>query len=490
LIALASAVPTVNAAYANIWGDNSDGTNGTLYHTPNELSNQSMISAYITSLFNSCGYIATNFENGFTYKSNVLGNTHSDDQVSSVATVYFDHGVGKQNVVSGYPTEFHFMLCDDQAKMNTTTGDIFDYEIFDAISNGNTYFNYISTCMSAALSATYPNGTKLVANETGTYGNNTGGSSKPIGMPYAWTHGASISTDGYSFPDSGKYCYIGFPWGSAPLSQQPLDPSYPTVTYGNFVSSFFYKALSCQLTVNQALDAAAYQWFPPQTFAGTALYIGFIANWAGAGGSMPGCTMRVYGNGKICLYTGKPDYVSTPSVGGPTSGNVGTSYQFSASSTDPYGHSIRYTFDWGDGSPQSVTGYYSSGTTAYASHSWGSAGGYSVTVRAQSDSGAWSSSWSSPHTIGIAVPRLTVNAYSIQHGSLVGVSVYIDNVYVGTTPYSAYVSPGSHQIKVPSNLYIHVFQYYYYNGIYNYSNPITLSITSDKTITAYYYSYY
>jgi len=81
---------------------------------------------------------------------------------------------------------------------------------------------------------------------------------------------------------------------------------------------------------------------------------------------------------------------------------------------------------------------------------------------------------------------LTVKAYSIQSGWLYGVPVWIDNVYVGTTPYSGYVTPGSHQIKVPSNLYVHVFKYYYYDGIYNYSNPMTLSITSDKTVTAYY----
>ena len=84
---------------------------------------------------------------------------------------------------------------------------------------------------------------------------------------------------------------------------------------------------------------------------------------------------------------------------------------------------------------------------------------------------------------------LTVNTYSLQYGALSGVPVWVDDEYVGTTPYSGYVSPGSHKIEVPNDLYVHVFQYYYY-GSYNYNNPITLSITSDKTVNAYYYSYY
>lgn len=134
-----------------------------------------------------------------------------------------------------------------------------------------------------------------------------------------------------------------------------------------------------------------------------------------------------------------------------------------------------------------MTGWYASGATAYASHSWSSAGQFRVRVKAQCENGAWSS-WSSPHTIVIGnVPVLTVNAFSFQYGELYGVPVWIDGGYVGTTPYSGYVSPGNHQIQVPNDLYFAVFQYYYYDGIYNYNNPMTLSITSDKAVTAYYY---
>jgi len=41
--------------------------------------------------------------------------------------------------------------------------------------------------------------------------------------------------------------------------------------------------------------------------------------------------------------------VTWPYVSGPTMGNVGVSYQFSARSIDSHGHDIKYTFNWGDG---------------------------------------------------------------------------------------------------------------------------------------------
>jgi hypothetical protein len=67
-------------------------------------------------------------------------------------------------------------------------------------------------------------------------------------------------------------------------------------------------------------------------------------------------------------------------------------------------------------------------------------------------------------------------------------------MYYGTTEYTYLITAGTHKIYVQSPLtgphYIHGFIYYSYDGIFNTNNPMTLSITSDKTITAYYYSYY
>jgi hypothetical protein len=62
-----------------------------------------------------------------------------------------------------------------------------------------------------------------------------------------------------------------------------------------------------------------------------------------------------------------PTTASTPS--GPTSGVSGTSYSYTTRATDPDdGDMIKYIFCWGDETTE--TGYYASGATVTASHSW------------------------------------------------------------------------------------------------------------------------
>ncbi len=77
---------------------------------------------------------------------------------------------------------------------------------------------------------------------------------------------------------------------------------------------------------------------------------------------------------------------------GPTSGDVGASYPFLTSATDPNGEMVKYTYDWGDG-----TNYTShpvnSGTTASISHSWTKAGTYLIRIMATDIHGA-PSAWS------------------------------------------------------------------------------------------------
>jgi hypothetical protein len=96
-------------------------------------------------------------------------------------------------------------------------------------------------------------------------------------------------------------------------------------------------------------------------------------------------------------YVNTPLAPSTPS--GPASGYRGTSYSYTTSTTDPNGDSLKYEFDWGDGTI-TLTDWYTSGATASTSHSWGSLGTYYVKVRAQDSTGAWSD-WSSPLTVNI-----------------------------------------------------------------------------------------
>jgi len=100
---------------------------------------------------------------------------------------------------------------------------------------------------------------------------------------------------------------------------------------------------------------------------------------------------------------------TTPAVAGPTSGKTGTSYTYSATSTDPDGHHIFYWFDWGDGTNTGWMGPYFSGQTANTAHAWSLTGTYTVKVKAKDDpdgngdcSDGMESSWG---TLTISMPK-------------------------------------------------------------------------------------
>jgi len=98
-----------------------------------------------------------------------------------------------------------------------------------------------------------------------------------------------------------------------------------------------------------------------------------------------------------------PNTPSAPS--GPTSGYADSTYSFSAGTTDPDRDNVAYQFDWGDGNLSSWSSYVSSGSSVSMSHSWSSAGTYSVKVKAKDSDGA-ESDWSSGSTISfIATPE-------------------------------------------------------------------------------------
>ena len=495
-LSLVTAVPTANAAVANIWGETAAG-GGYLYHTQAEKDNQTQLSSDINTWFGNAGYAHNNFQqNDQTTKSNVLYYTGYYGQIyPSVETVYFDHGVGTRGgngISAPYNYEWHYQLCTDLTQNPYPDQNVFDYQLYSATSTANQYFSYISTCHSASL---YDGNTTLhdgihFFNGTGTYGANSGGYGI-IGMPYAWTHGAILSTNGFIYPNSGPYCYIGFVEGSAALCQDVDNRQSGTATYYTFVHHFFDGLLNVHLTVNQALDYAAYQAFPPEAFAATALYQGtFGAIWPTPNDPDPDPQwgeMVVYGNGNIYLYPGGPDYVTTPSISGPTTGITNTQYQFSASATDPYGYALTYTFNWGDGSDPTVTNNPNN-----VPHTWTSANAYTISVTAQSQNGIQSLS---PvyHYITINNPQpvyhyLTVQASSIWAGQPLDTNVRIDGNDYGTSPVTIQVLEGWHNIEV----YDQVWNPYFwctstingmeYNGGWGFSVPVY----QDQTATAWY----
>ena len=102
--------------------------------------------------------------------------------------------------------------------------------------------------------------------------------------------------------------------------------------------------------------------------------------------------------GSVTFYdavgAGNPVYVNLPPLtpstpSGSTSGYPGVLYTYSTSTTDPNENDVRYHFDWGDGSTN-TTGWYASGSTASASHSWTSTGVFNVRVWAKDEHDEWS----------------------------------------------------------------------------------------------------
>jgi hypothetical protein len=137
--------------------------------------------------------------------------------------------------------------------------------------------------------------------------------------------------------------------------------------------------------------------------------IGFPGSWnlwagVGAGGNQPPVTPNA--------------------PAGPTSGSVGVSYSFTASTTDPEGDTISYLFDWGNGHDSGWLPEIASGATATASYAWPAAGTFDITVKAKDANGA-ESGVSAVHTIVIsAAPSIEIGAIT---GGLFKVKAVINN---------------------------------------------------------------
>jgi hypothetical protein len=100
---------------------------------------------------------------------------------------------------------------------------------------------------------------------------------------------------------------------------------------------------------------------------------------------------------------------AAPTITGPTTGQVGTSYNYTFTSTDPDSNTIRYAVDWNnDGTIDQYlpsSGYVSSGTAQSQTMQWGTAGTYKFQAKAQDSLGAFSG-WTS-YTVTIAPPPPT-----------------------------------------------------------------------------------
>lgn len=123
-------------------------------------------------------------------------------------------------------------------------------------------------------------------------------------MPSAWSGDNIISNnDGYTSPDYSEYAFIGFTGASPWLYEKFASGN----TYGSWLESFYYAALSGSTTINEALDMAS--WYTNGnwgTFANSTLYTGFHTWWPyndGMGGDYSNNHMVIYGDGTMTLPT-------------------------------------------------------------------------------------------------------------------------------------------------------------------------------------------
>ena len=471
--------------------------------------------------------------NDGSYKSSILSQLSSLKTAGTthVAIVDFDHGVGDApnpsandqmyfNYTSENTSRFDFSEQSDipynewhyhfedqnglfiggyEYTSNVSVANaVYDTEIYNLTLPEEVSFAFINACLSANYTDTqtvytipYPDGPQYNFTEPNVplsinapyqpvHQGPIPGTDRIEGMPYAFTHkyvGANstiqpdgyMSGDGYLYPDGGSKVYIGFPYGSAALSQMLPNWQNGSVSYATWVQDFFYAALNTQYpeTVNQALDYASLNtegWY----FGISKLHTGFDAYWwyYFERSPMSHCTMAIYGNGDIYIQNPPPSGAAplpTPSLRSVTSpyAHPNDLVTFGAVTTDISGPSyyLYYTFDWGDDTPRNTIGLYASGTEATISHSYDLPGQYQVRVcaidtLAGQTGGGNISEWSSPIIV------------TIQNGPLEYPITASNNSY-------SYIIPsGMHNYAAGSN------QTFYYGA---YQGSTVRNVTVDGT---------
>jgi len=73
---------------------------------------------------------------------------------------------------------------------------------------------------------------------------------------------------------------------------------------------------------------------------------------------------------------------NTPTINGPTSGNVGIEYEYYINATDFDGNNIQYFIDWGDNHTE-WTNYHASNEIITVRHTWEEKGTYQIKLKAK-----------------------------------------------------------------------------------------------------------
>ena len=236
--------------------------------SPEEITACTTIANQVGNYSSSAGYSAYNWYGSQTTTSNIYTAAAGNGQTYSIS-YYIGHG--------GYVWEWHGIFYEQQWVITDDSGNyVYDKNIFTYTTCHNSKFVNLWSCEQAdTLGGDHWSGV-------------------PFGMPYAWHHANNLSSNGYTSPDSGPYCFLGWN-GLAPYISENVSGSYACY---HFLSYFYYASLydGADYSVKEALDYAS-QAVWQVNFGNSIIYTG-----TGDG------NIRVFGNGNM--------HISSHSAGG------------------------------------------------------------------------------------------------------------------------------------------------------------------------------
>jgi len=112
--------------------------------------------------------------------------------------------------------------------------------------------------------------------------------------------------------------------------------------------------------------------------------------------------LNIFGDPSIIFHISEPP--EKPTIEGPSSGNAGETYTYTAVTTEPTGEQIYYKFNWGDNTESDWLGPFNSGEMVEESHTWNSRGTFKIKAKAKDINGE-ESEWSNPITISVSKSR-------------------------------------------------------------------------------------
>ena len=228
--------------------------------------------AMIANWSSIAGYTTYNWYGNLTDAIHIFNAANGCGYPNSIS-FYIGHG-------DNWSLTGHWAIIDNDGNL------VYDKDIFPHSASKNVNFVLLWSCLAGDTRG----------------GNDSNGS--PYGMPHAWLHTNSSSSDGYSQADNGSFAFVGFQ-GAAPYLTYNFSEYWGLEEGYHFLLNFYQAALigGHTFSINDALDHAAFAvWgFSSPTFLCCTLHTGYTIRNGGDSGAM-----IVYGNGNIHISDYEP----------------------------------------------------------------------------------------------------------------------------------------------------------------------------------------